>query len=384
MAAIASLQSLTLDLPPSCVEFDPFHPELFVVGTYHLEPSKNVDEANDKVEEGSSQTRRGSISLFRLNRNEISVLQTVPTPSAILDLHFSPHKAERGFMMAVTSTGSLMTFKVSSGSGTTPRLDHIQSYQLYSPNVLILSFAFHPQYSGLIGMSLSTGQICLCDRFCDASQEMRPEASDWNQPMEITAHDLEAWTIAFSPSGDVFSGGDDSALKLCRIAQGSPPPADRLVETSASSKYTYQASWTDHKIHSAGVTTILPLGDDMVVTGSYDEYLRLLKVPAYGRREVLAEACLGGGVWRLRLAETCMQMCSPDEYVLLASCMHAGARIVKLARSSSRGWTVEVLATFEEHRSMNYGSDTQASTESSGRVISCSFYDKLLCLWQYM
>lgn len=36
MALLSSIQSLTLDLPPSCIAFCPRQPQLFVVGTYHL------------------------------------------------------------------------------------------------------------------------------------------------------------------------------------------------------------------------------------------------------------------------------------------------------------------------------------------------------------
>ena len=35
----------------------------------------------------------------------------------------------------------------------------------------------------------------------------------------------------------------------------------------------------------------------MVVTGSYDDRVRLIRCPTVGRREVLAELDLGGGVW---------------------------------------------------------------------------------------
>ena len=74
-------------------------------------------------------------------------------------------------------------------------------------------------------------------------------------------------------------------------------------------------------------------------------------------------------------------------YTLLASCMHAGTRIVQLSRSGDE-WEFAVLAKFEEHKSMNYGSDVQpliggVGTEQQKRVIvSTSFYDKLMCVWR--
>lgn len=82
---------------------------------------------------------------------------------------------------------------------------------------------------------------------------------------------------------------------------------------------------------------------------------------------------------------------SPDtnnkSYTLLASCMHAGSRIVRITRSEADEWSFDVLARFEEHKSMNYGSDVQPvrSGEESGKrtIVSTSFYDKLMCVWEF-
>jgi diphthine methyl ester acylhydrolase len=66
--------------------------------------------------------------------------------------------------------------------------------------------------------------------------------------------------------------------------------------------------------------------------------------------------------------------------------MHAGARVLRLKRggtdeTNGGTWTFEILARFEEHKSMNYGSDFQPGSTGELCVISTSFYDKLLCLW---
>lgn len=70
--------------------------------------------------------------------------------------------------------------------------------------------------------------------------------------------------------------------------------------------------------------------------------------------------------------------------------MHAGTRVVRLMQSrQSReedgkdDWGFEVLAKFEEHESMNYGSDVQPSEARVKMIVSTSFYDKLLCLWEF-
>jgi diphthamide biosynthesis protein 7 len=73
------------------------------------------------------------------------------------------------------------------------------------------------------------------------------------------------------------------------------------------------------------------------------------------------------------------------EVHILASCMHAGARIVKLVWDGQEDWRFEVIAKFEEHKSMNYASDCQPGLDADGKriFISTSFYDRLLCLWLF-
>lgn len=70
-------------------------------------------------------------------------------------------------------------------------------------------------------------------------------------------------------------------------------------------------------------------------------------------------------------------------YTLLASCMHAGTRIVQIQRDEDGQWHIVVLAKFEEHKSMNYGSDFRPGDANLKTIVSTSFYDKLLCLWRF-
>jgi hypothetical protein len=68
MHSIQHLQSLTLDLPPSCIEFWPANEKYAVVGTY------NLDTANDGSQP-ISQRRNGSLILLHVNGEEVYVLQ---------------------------------------------------------------------------------------------------------------------------------------------------------------------------------------------------------------------------------------------------------------------------------------------------------------------
>jgi len=80
MTSIDSIQSLVLDLPPSCIEFCPIARDYFVVGTYFLEKKEQdagvENTAKDGEEESQDvdkkpQTRTGSLILFKVEGDEM-------------------------------------------------------------------------------------------------------------------------------------------------------------------------------------------------------------------------------------------------------------------------------------------------------------------------
>lgn len=266
-------------------------------------------------------------------------------------------------------------------------LNNFSCLQLYPSSTLILSLAWHPspEKRSTIALSLSDGQVAILDH-----EDQSPETT----LKSVQAHDLEAWTVAWSPSipangtSVLYSGGDDSAL--CKDDADSWP----FRSTSSKDVSQDQLLSSDRKTHGAGVTAILPIesvagGDeDVVVTGSYDESIRVLVLPSGRRRSrLLAEKRLGGGVWRLKRLET--KLMDEDAGVklrVLASCMHAGARVLEIRRSREGNWAIDVLAKFEEHKSMNYASDAQPRSNGNGTnvttIVSSSFYDRKLCVWR--
>jgi len=180
----------------------------------------------------------------------------------------------------------------------------------------------------------------------------------------VYTHELEAWTVINTPqtwpAPQTFSGGDDAAL----------------IGPNLHNK----------RIHEAGVTAILPLTPGILATGSYDDHLRIIKLPdQHSRRpEVLHEINLGGGVWRLKLLEPLPSSTSEKFCVrVLVSCMYAGAFVVMLnGGPQAEDWSVEGVAHFAEHESMNYACDVQSGAGNEARtIVSCSFYDRRLCLW---
>lgn len=150
----------------------------------------------------------------------------------------------------------------------------------------MLSLTWHPVQPNVLGLTLSDGRVCLC------TSSGNTDAVLWSQDslialQDVHEHELEAWIMSFTPdTAKVLSGGDDMILQCSHI--------------SAESE-EHVRLWQDRKLHQAGVTAILPLSDTLVVTGSYDDHIRLLSVPEVGRRKTLAELNLGGGVWRLKL-----------------------------------------------------------------------------------
>ena len=124
-----------------------------------------------------------------------------------------------------------------------------------------------------------------------------------------------------------------------------------------------------------------------MLTGSYDEHIRVLTLAdGSGRSKLLAEKRLhGGGVWRLKVVRFPFHHEGETTIEVLASCMHAGVRLLRIYRSQDDIWSIRVVARFVEHDSMNYASDVRESLpeeESGIVVVSTSFYDRKLCVWK--
>ncbi|KAH0283988.1 WD40 repeat-like protein [Aureobasidium namibiae CBS 147.97] len=377
MTSIDSIKSLVLDLPPSCIEFCSAARDYFVVGTYFLEKreqdasvaegEKSKDEEDKSEDVGKKpQTRTGSLILFKVEGDEIITISTTPTPYAILDLHFSPH--DPSLLAVAGSTGCLQLFRF---SAATTSLESLSTYQFFDPAILALSLAWHPVEANKLGVTASDGGVYIVDTAVSVEEAT-------GTGTQILEHELEAWTLVFSHNGSaIYSGGDDASLRFSTLATS---------EGQEEGNDFTPVQWQDRRSHQAGVTAILPLAleDNILITGSYDDNIRILSAPLVGRKQILAEENLEGGVWRLQPLHQDTQARS---YTVLASCMHAGTRIVRVQADDDKGdWSIEVLAKFEQHKSMNYGSDAQpeASGYSGPRtIVSTSFYDKLLCLWRF-
>jgi len=266
--------------------------------------------------------------------------------------------------------------------------------------------AWHPTAANVLAATTSTGQVIMAKLRMhrdNCTFDAVPAASP------LLTHTLEAWCVAFSietkAAGQkeyftLYSGGDDSTLRYVSGAVGDS------VEEEHGERLPLELPYAAAKVdgHGAGVTAILPLsattaaGARLVVTGSYDDIVRVYSImplgETYGMRnaKLVAELNLGGGVWRLRLIR---ELSINHEgtgrrgvtATILVSCMHAGARIVEVCADTgdSAECSIAVLGRFEEHKSMNYGSDFQPGPAENKALlcVSSSFYDKLLCLWNF-
>lgn len=286
----------------------------------------------------------------------------------------------------MSSEGDLAIFRLDPDRDSQAPLQALASSRCddLESDVLFLQCNWYPGRTNVIGVTTSTSLARLL--FLD---------NTWNIIRHVDidiGNTLEAWSVAFAPVNVVTSqppgavsmycGGDDSQMRYTSVT----------LEDESDGNISPFPPATLRGKHGAGVTAILPLqymhsdGGRLVVTGSYDDNLRLFSIKdlheTYGMPQVteILTQNLEGGVWRLEVIESVSDGTTAS-IVLLASCMHAGCRIVRLATQDNSEWTSEVLVKFTEHKSMNYGSACFQLGGSKLRCLSTSFYDKLLCLW---
>lgn len=258
-------------------------------------------------------------------------------------------------------------------------------------NALItsLAFSYHGMRPTMLAVTSSDGGAALL--------EYDPADSFYRQIMQEFSHTttegMQAWTCAFTfDNSNILTGGDDSALQCAPISLIHDDSRETFQLNYEDTWGLYgDPNWRDTRTHEAGVTAILILDETLFLTGSYDERVRLLAKPLGAPRliEFATTRIDGGGVWRLRE----MAKFGKREWLVLASCMHAGARILRVGKwDGAEQDRIEVLAAFTEHQSMNYGSDFQPLKVWGGRppdrgaewtIVSTSFYDKRVCLWRW-
>lgn len=125
-----------------------------------------------------------------------------------------------------------------------------------------------------------------------------------------------------------------------------------------------------NKSHIAGVTSFLSYAENRLISGSYDEYLRIFDTRAW--RQPISELQLFGGIWRIKSSKC-------DRNLLLCACMYKN---FSLCRINDDHNALNLVAEFKKHESICYGADFAPNRLcNDGQVmITCSFYDKKLCI----
>ena len=320
------------------------------------------------------------------------MIERIETSYATLDLHFSPNNPD--LFAVAASHGVISFYSIELDPRKKPTMKSASFIRVADLDTLVLSLAWSPVLDpssspSKIAFSLSSGKIGIVEYGppCVFSRT-------------VDAHSLEAWTVTWSTTNDdtngnslplvIYSGGDDSTLYRFDL------------DYFSSDMSSAEAESTDHlrgfkqrfsREHEAGVTALLALSpsstadSEVLLTGSYDGFARVLLLGKSGRRaNVVAKTPLDGGVWRLNLLEASKP--SPDgkqDFVVLASCMHAGSKVLKVGRAARGEYQIHVVASFNEHQSMNYAGDARIypvdHDSKAITVVSTSFYDKLLCVW---
>lgn len=329
-------------------------------------------------------------------------------PYAVFDLHFHPR--DPSLLAIASSTGAVALFRV---TGTSPtEITHLWTRPVNDdPSIPALFLAWTPQHwlnqseadGFAVTFSDGTTTVFGCDSTATLSKDSDAIADLGSFPAK---QPIEVWFVSLAAVGDesspsttpfLFTGNDFGSLHTRRFQSAEADSVDSELLSPLLLDHEDRG-----RHHTAGVTSILPLplplvdGAPLLLTGSYDEYLRVYHATRSG--QVLAEECLGGGVWRLQLLRTehdSVEGGSQKTFLVLASCMHAGARVVRVTEATTEGsesqWSIDVLAEFTEHESMNYASDVwkpqggydlQGQEGSELLCVSTSFYDRRMCIWR--
>ena len=432
MAEPSSYTSRTLAEPIAAVAVCPEYPEYIVIGTYNL---LKPDEGGA----GPTQIRTGSIKVLPVDATfkpgfpgaQPPLLAETCLNAAVLDIRFRPSD---GSLFAVAASDARMTFfKIVQHADVLARRIEMRLTCLGRVTVaeetktgeipLITAFTWLTERAAsldtapdaVIGITTSEGQVKWLEvNFPTANFQTSPTSQVlattlWTSTPPLS-HTQEAWAVATeidplavlddAPDRTIqlytFTGGDDSALIASSVRyqlNTASPPAPACLTSQPVHLYT------DRKSHTAGVTAVLPLGAPSIpsiilLTGSYDEHIRLITHPA---RKTLLSQNLGGGVWQLQLMHESYHSAS-DTYcaLILASCVHAGVRILRLTVNNNVDYspaapTLDVLAKFTGgHESMVYACafNKELDVETGafkGRyaIVSTSFYDKKVCVWKF-
>ncbi|XP_050224455.1 uncharacterized protein LOC126674117 [Mercurialis annua] len=310
--------------------------------------------ATYNLEEGDKPIRSGSISLFEVDADEdrFRLFHRVET-AGIFDVKWNPvgGDIDKPMLAQADADGFLKIhqFECFSDEEKGGVLKEICGEKISSSMCLCLDW--NPSGTS-ISVGLSDGSVSVVS----FSESKLDTIQQWK------AHDFELWATSFDMHQPqlVYTGSDDCKF-CCWDLRDSP--SNRVFLNS--------------KVHTMGVCCIAknPSNPNILLTGSYDECLRVWDMRSMSKPVNETSVQLGGGVWRIKYHPYV-----PD--LVLAACMHNGFAVVDTKEETSK-----VVETYDKHGSLAYGADWQKRKLSdkykmnSTVVATCSFYDRLLRIW---
>lgn len=321
----------------------------FVCGTYQLEEKLlNNDEPQTLSEEEhqvtSKTNRKGRIYLFTYDfeAKELTKVDQVET-NAVLDQKWAPG----GNLLGVADSKGFVTFyEVSTDDSLkeTSQLEIIESND-DQKEILALSLDWNTEATQLV-VSNSHGGFSV----------HQSQTGGFEKIYSANPHSFEAWIAVFDKNQPniVYTGGDDTVLACYDLR--TPPDPDLLWKS---------------RVHDAGVTSLLsmPGKEHVLISGSYDEHLRVLDL-RNPKRAVKESLNLGGGIWRIK------QHPHRSDLLLTANMYHNFAIVSYGAADSS----LTQEAQYFEHKSICYGCDWAPNDRDFLTFASCSFYDHRLSI----
>ncbi|KAF9622126.1 hypothetical protein IFM89_029410 [Coptis chinensis] len=301
------------------------------------------------LQEGDHPNRSGSISLFAVDADQgkLDLFHHVETVG-IFDIKWNPiganvvpllAQADADGYLRVNSLGCTLDKQQNGGD----LLTEIAGEKVSSSMCLCLDW--NPSATS-ISVGLSDGSASIIT----VREAQLKVQQTW------VAHDFEVWATSFDTHQPhlVYTGSDD-----CRFSCWD------LRESLSS------LAFQNKKTHKMGICCIAksPADHNTLLTGSYDEYLRVWDVRSISKPINESSICLGGGVWRIKHHPSIPGL-------ILAACMHNGFAVV-----STKNDNVLLMETYGKHNSLAYGADWQRGERERSVVATCSFYDRLLRVW---
>ncbi|KAG8529360.1 uncharacterized protein KY384_005996 [Bacidia gigantensis] len=315
--------------------------------------------------------------------------EVIRTGFGVLDLKSSPRGTD---MFAVAgSNGNLVFYFIQNINGV--YLREFCSIDLCRGSVIItyLDWVSTVGEKDKIAMACSDGTLGVVH--FDAR-----DPSSCSSTSFVSIHIQQAWYVAWDGFDEqrLYSGGDDAhfctfedpLIVLPRTNQGRGPSDEAIAD--------FQPSVRDKRTHTYGVTAIVPIGkgtdgESIVLTGSYDNRLRILRRrKAVLSWQTIAETDLGGGVWRISFLE---HLTNIQEALstgvsfnirLVASCMQDGPKIVEVGFEGDSNWSIRTLARVPGHQ-LNYATIAMPHQTDHGprTLVSTDFTNRQAHVWRF-